>query len=71
MPGLSGDAFARAILELRPGLPIILCTGYSDTIEAEAAARIGIARYLRKPVSAQELLRVLEELLGAHAASVA
>ncbi len=71
MPGLSGDAFARAILELRPGLPIILCTGYSETIEAEAAARMGIARYLRKPVSAQELLRALEELLTANAVSVA
>jgi len=71
MPGLSGDAFARAMLERRPGLPIILCSGYSETTEAGAAARIGIARHLRKPLSAQELLRALKEFFTANAASVA
>jgi CheY-like chemotaxis protein len=52
-------------------LPIILCTGYSESIEAEAAARIGIARYLRKPVSARELLGALEEVLATTAVSEA
>jgi PAS domain S-box-containing protein len=69
MPGLSGDALARAILELNPGIPIILCTGYSETIGPDSAAKAGIARYLRKPVPAQQLLGTLEELLAASAVS--
>jgi CheY-like chemotaxis protein len=59
MPGLSGEALARALLARRPGLRIVLCTAYSDRLDERAARALGIAHYLRKPFDAQALLRAV------------
>lgn len=59
MPALSGDALARALLAQRPRLRIILCTAYSDRIDAQGARALGIRRFLRKPFDAQALLRAV------------
>ena len=37
MPSLTGDALARALRAIRPEIPIILCTGFSRTIDTEKA----------------------------------
>ena len=55
MPHLSGSELAQQIKKLRPGQPIILCTGYSSYINAEVAAELGIKTFLLKPVARQEL----------------
>jgi len=55
MPHLSGSELAQQIRKLRPGQPIILCTGYSSYINAEVAAELGIKTFLLKPVARQEL----------------
>jgi two-component system cell cycle sensor histidine kinase/response regulator CckA len=65
MPGLSGVALALRLHSLRPNLPIILCTGYSDGIDRSEVLRQGIRRYFTKPVPADELLKaVAEELVS-------
>jgi len=63
MPGLSGVALALRLHSLRPNLPIILCTGYSDGIDRSEVLRRGIRRYFTKPVPANELLKALAEEL--------
>ena len=50
MPRLTGDMLAMRLLELRPGLPILLCTGHSDSIDEIKARQIGIAGFLMKPL---------------------
>ena len=42
MPGMSGKELAQAVLALRPDLPIVLCTGYSEVINGESAKEVGI-----------------------------
>jgi two-component system, cell cycle sensor histidine kinase and response regulator CckA len=42
---------AAKLNSLRPDLPSILCTGYSETITEDRAHKIGICRFLMKPVS--------------------
>jgi PAS domain S-box-containing protein len=63
MPEMTGEALARAVRQLRPDLPLILCTGFSETMTAEHARALGIDAYLMKPweigVLAQTLRRVL------------
>lgn len=59
MPGLSGAGLALRLLSLRPDLPIILCTGYSDGVDRAAVLRQGIRRYFTKPVPADELLQAV------------
>jgi len=63
MPGLSGVALALRLHSLRPNLPIILCTGYSDSIDRSEVLRQGIRRYFRKPVPTDELLTALAQEL--------
>jgi len=64
MPGLSGVALALRLHSVRPNLPIILCTGYSDVIDRSEVLRHGIRRYFTKPVPAHELLKALAEELA-------
>lgn len=65
MPHMTGAQLARTMLCLRPGLPVILCTGYSDVIPQIEALQIGIREYLIKPFGIGELAacvrRVLDE----------
>jgi PAS domain S-box-containing protein len=62
MPELSGMHLAMQLLDLRPDFPIILCTGYSDHATAEAAARVGIAGFMYKPLDLPRLLAQIAEL---------
>ena len=55
MPGLTGSALARQMLALRPDTPIILATGYSETINEELAKEIGIKDFLMKPLGIHDL----------------
>lgn len=59
MPVLSGAALARAMLRLRPQMPVILCTGYSDKIDEQRALAMGVQHFFRKPFNAQALLRAV------------
>jgi PAS domain S-box-containing protein len=63
MPHMNGDILARKALEIRPNLPIILCTGYSEQITAEKAAELGIASFLMKPITISDLSCTLRGVL--------
>lgn len=62
MPDLTGSNLARKILRIRPDIPIILCTGFSDLISAEAAKDMGIREYLMKPVMISDLAQVVRNI---------
>jgi PAS domain S-box-containing protein len=55
MPALTGEALVREIRHLRPEIPIILCTGFSYTMDADKATTLGINAFLMKPLVAQDL----------------
>ena len=63
MPGMTGVDLAQAILKIRPGIPIVLCTGYSDTIDENMAKAIGIKAFLMKPVGFHQLATCLRKVL--------
>ncbi len=65
MPQLTGFELARKVLAIRPELPVILCTGFSETINKEQAQALGIRAYLMKPVSALELGQTVRRVLDA------
>ncbi|MBK8956992.1 MAG: PAS domain-containing protein [Proteobacteria bacterium] len=64
MPRLTGAQLATAAFALRPGLPVILISGYSAVMDAEQAARLGLYAFLHKPIRANELLAVVYEALA-------
>jgi PAS domain S-box-containing protein len=63
MPEMTGDLLATELLKLRPGLPIILCTGYSDKMSKERTRSLGIRKYVEKPLKMSELGKTVRELL--------
>ena len=60
MPDIDGLEFAERLRDLRPGLPVIFCTGYSSAVEALTDCG---AMALMKPYSADVLERVVAERL--------
>ena len=63
MPGMTGIDLARKILQIRPDLPIILCTGYSTLVNEEQAKAIGIKGFIMKPLSKQGIATLLRTVL--------
>ncbi len=63
MPEMTGDEFARKVISIRPELPIILCTGYSEKIDKELAESIGIRGFLMKPVVKYDMAHLVRKLL--------
>lgn len=63
MPILSGAELAAQLLERFPKLPIIISTGYSESLSPEEARRLGIRECLTKPVDLPFLARTILRLL--------
>jgi PAS domain S-box-containing protein len=63
MPHMTGEELARKILSVRDKCPVILCTGYSETITEIGAVEMGIRKYLSKPFSNQDLALAIREIL--------
>jgi CheY-like chemotaxis protein len=63
MPHMTGGQLAQEILKIRPGMPVILCTGFSEAVTAEKAQDLGISAYLQKPVNFDELGKTVHRLV--------
>jgi signal transduction histidine kinase/CheY-like chemotaxis protein len=68
MPGLSGVQLAGKMITLRPDLPVMLCTGYSDVVDETNIAQYGIQAFMPKPLDSKEFLRTIDEMLSNLAA---
>ncbi|HSO20762.1 MAG TPA: ATP-binding protein, partial [Desulfosarcina sp.] len=64
MPDLTGAELVQAVLQTRPELPIVLCTGFSEALSSEAAAELGIRHYLQKPVPLKLLAQTIRLALN-------
>jgi CheY-like chemotaxis protein len=65
MPGMTGDRLARRIMEIRPEIPVILCTGYSKHITEAGAKDQGIREYVMKPLELRGLAQTIRKALRA------
>ncbi len=64
MPNMTGASMAMEMLKIRPNLPIILTTGYSEIIDEDAARKIGVREFLMKPVSMPQLAQAVKQCLS-------
>ena len=64
MPEMTGKELVREMLAIRPDLPIILCTGYSQQIDEKAAKAMGIRAYVQKPMVMHRMAYTIREVLG-------
>jgi CheY-like chemotaxis protein len=63
MPGLPGDKLAAGLLKIRPDIPILLCTGFSDSLSEEKMSSLGIKDLLIKPIVMKVLAQKIREAL--------
>jgi len=66
MPDLTGDKLCRELLSVKPGLPIIICTGYSSKMDAAKAKSIGIGAFVMKPMDMSELAVTIRSVLDSR-----
>jgi CheY-like chemotaxis protein len=62
MPDISGDEVARHLRSIRPSLPILLSSGYSETEARERFGAAEVTSFLEKPYRAVTLLEKLSAL---------
>lgn len=63
MPLMTGAELSKNILALRPDIPIILCTGFSDLVDEKKAGSVGVRKLLMKPVTRKELALAVRKIL--------
>jgi PAS domain S-box-containing protein len=66
LPGLRGDQLTPALLAVRPDLPIVMCTGFSERLDEERALALGAGALLMKPLDRAQLGDALRSVLAAR-----
>lgn len=64
MPKITGRELGKRILEIRPDIPVIMCTGFSDIISSTELKDLGFSGLLMKPAGIDELRTVVKEAFG-------
>lgn len=64
MPLMTGCEMAREMLKIRSDLPIIMVSGYSELVDEQAALRLGIRAFIRKPLSLDALFEAVTKALN-------
>ena len=64
MPRMTGDRLAAEVLKIRPNMPVIICTGYSERMSAENAEALGVRKYIEKPIGLRDLASALRDVLS-------
>ncbi len=70
MPSLSGEDLLREATRLRPGMPVVICTGFSASMTPERAYDLGAAGYLAKPLAVNELATQVRRILDAAGTAI-
>lgn len=63
-PNMPEDKLSTEIIKIHPGIPILLCTGFSATMTEEKAITHGIKSILLKPIGIQDLSQKIRDVLG-------
>jgi PAS domain S-box-containing protein len=63
MPHMTGMQLAQEFRHLRPDIPIILCTGYSEKVSAGNIKAAGINDLLMKPIVMRNLAETIRKVL--------
>lgn len=63
MPRMTGLEVAQKMIDIRPDIPIILCTGYSTIVSEEKAKSLGVKEFAFKPLSKKDLARLIRRVL--------
>ncbi len=63
MPKMTGMAMAQQIIRIRPDMPVILCSGFSSSVNAEEIRNAGIRHFIVKPMVKNKIATIIHEIL--------
>lgn len=63
MPQMTGVELAKQIMQIRPDIPVIICTGFSEDITLESAKAIGVKELIMKPVIQHQLAKAIRRAI--------
>jgi PAS domain S-box-containing protein len=63
MPHMTGEKLAEKLMQIRPDIPVILCTGFSSMIDEKKALGMGIRAFITKPVLKREMAETIRKVL--------
>jgi PAS domain S-box-containing protein len=63
MPDMTGVELSKRMLEIRPDIPIILLTGFSNLIDENSALKMGIKEFALKPLNKSEIAQLIRKVL--------
>ncbi len=63
MPDMTGDRLAEQLRRVRPDIPIVLATGFSELISREKAESMGLDGFLTKPVQLSEMSEMIRKVI--------
>ena len=63
MPKITGDVLAVEMMRIRPNLPVIVCTGFSEKIDPARAEEAGIQALIIKPFDRSSLVQKVRQVL--------
>jgi CheY-like chemotaxis protein/glycine cleavage system H lipoate-binding protein len=63
MPEMDGIEFLEALRKQKPGVPVVLMTGYPSVSNAASAMRLGASDYVTKPFTPEEISQAVHRLL--------
>jgi PAS domain S-box-containing protein len=66
MPTMTGVNLAKQLMKIRPEIPVIICTGYSEQIDETRAKQLGIKGFLMKPFTIRELSKTVRKVLDGN-----
>jgi two-component system cell cycle sensor histidine kinase/response regulator CckA len=63
MPIMTGMELAQALLQIRPEIPVILCTGFSERVTPDMVKSVGIREYVMKPIVKRQMAETIQRAL--------
>jgi PAS domain S-box-containing protein len=69
MPNMMGVELARNLTSIRPGIPIILCSGFPEKVCVEELKSAGIKEFITKPVTRQQISETVQKILDENKVS--
>ena len=63
MPNMTGSELAQELMRLRPDMPVILCTGFSEAITQEKARALGVKDFIMKPIVQRQMAGAIRRAL--------
>lgn len=63
MPNMTGEQLTYEIRQVRPEIPVIICTGFSERLNEEQSLKIGIDGFLMKPIVKSEMAKMVRNVL--------